>query len=312
MGTTIIQDANNSAYVNAQIAEYNLYSEAMTKLMNIVMKLPEGFDYKTATEEQLHEYLTDEEIETLNYYKSPMHMADLILSDLTSNQTIDESKYNTILSRANYRDLDKPSYIYIYPSSVGNKAKISSFINDFNSAQSSEEERIDKELEDAGEDPTDVTYVVTYSDDLDSAVTELTTLSNTITYILIAVALVSVIVTMILIAIVMYISVQDRTREIGIMRSLGARKLDISNVFNVETLILGLASGLIGVILGFILTYPANAILNVTIGIDSMMRMAIWHPFVLIAGAIIITVISGLIPSVIAAKKDPVIALRTE
>ena len=79
-----------------------------------------------------------------------------------------------------------------------------------------------------------------------------------------------------------------------------------------ETLILGLASGLIGVILGFILTYPANAILNITIGIDSMMRMAIWHPFVLIAGAIIITVISGLIPSVIAAKKDPVIALRTE
>ncbi len=312
LGTTIIKDANDSAYVKAQIAEYNLYSEAMTKLMNIVMKLPDGFDYKTATEEQLQEYLTDEEIETLNYYKSPMHMADLILSDVTNNQTIDESKYNTILSRANYRDLDKPSYIYIYPSSVGNKAKISSFIEDFNSNQAAEEERIDKEREDAGEDPTDVTYVITYSDDLDSAVTELTTLSNTITYILIAVALVSVIVTMILIAIVMYISVQDRTREIGIMRSLGARKLDISNVFNVETLILGLASGLIGVLLGFILTYPANAILNVTIGIDSMMRMAIWHPFVLIAGAIIITVISGLIPSVIAAKKDPVIALRTE
>jgi len=312
LGTTIIKDANESAYVNAQIAEYNLYSEAMTKLMNIVMKLPDGFDYKTATEEQLQEYLTDEEIETLNYYKSPMHMADLILSDVTNNQTIDESKYNTILSRANYRDLDKPSFIYIYPSSVGNKAKISSFIEEFNSNQAAEEERIDKEREDAGEDPTDVTYVITYSDDLDSAVTELTTLSNTITYILIAVALVSVIVTMILIAIVMYISVQDRTREIGIMRSLGARKLDISNVFNVETLILGLASGLIGVLLGFILTYPANAILNVTIGIDSMMRMAIWHPFVLIAGAIIITVISGLIPSVIAAKKDPVIALRTE
>ena len=312
LGTTIINDANDSAYIKDQIAEYNLYSEAMTKLMNIAMKLPEGFDYKTATDEQLHEYLTDEEIDTVNYYKDWHNAAELVLSDLTSNQTIDESKYNTILSRANYRDLDKPSYIYIYPSSVGNKAKISSFINDFNSAQSSEEERIDKELEDAGEDPTDVTYVVTYSDDLDSAVTELTTLSNTITYILIAVALVSVIVTMILIAIVMYISVQDRTREIGIMRSLGARKLDISNVFNVETLILGLASGLIGVILGFILTYPANAILNVTIGIDSMMRMAIWHPFVLIAGAIIITVISGLIPSVIAAKKDPVIALRTE
>ena len=147
---------------------------------------------------------------------------------------------------------------------------------------------------------------------MDSAVTELTDLSNTITYILIAVALVSVIVTMILIAIVMYISVQDRTREIGIMRSLGARKLDISNIFNVETMILGLVSGLLGVLLGFILIYPANLILKATMGVGSMMRMAIWHPFVLVAGAVIITVISGLIPSVLAAKKDPVIALRSE
>ena len=169
-----------------------------------------------------------------------------------------------------------------------------------------------KEAEENGEDEPTVTYIVEYKDDLDSAVTELTQLSNTITYILIAVASVSVLVTMSLIAIVMYISVQDRTREIGIMRSLGARKLDISNVFNVETLILGLASGLIGVLIGFILTYPANAILGASMGVTSMMRMAVWHPFVLIAGAILITVLSGLVPSIIAAKKDPVIALRTE
>ena len=117
---------------------------------------------------------------------------------------------------------------------------------------------------------------------------------------------------MILIAIVMYISVQDRTREIGIMRSLGARKLDISNIFNVETMILGLVSGLLGVLLGFVLIYPANLILKATMGVGSMMRMAIWHPFVLVAGAVFITVLSGLVPSVIAAKKDPVIALRTE
>ena len=173
----------------------------------------------------------------------------------------------------------------------------------------------DKELADAeaaGDPEPTVTYIVEYRDDLDSAVTELTQLSNTITYILIAVASVSVLVTMILIAIVMYISVQDRTREIGIMRSLGARKLDISNVFNVETLLLGLASGLLGVIIGFILTYPANAILGASMGVSSMMRMAGWHPVVLVAGAIFITVLSGLIPSILAAKKDPVIALRTE
>ena len=310
LGTTIIQDANNSAYINAQIESYNNYINKRNAAIALINeKFPNGIDFESI------KTLEDFNTLTADFTQEEKTTAMGIMTtikDITTNQTIDESKYNTILSRANYRDLDKPSYIYIYPNSVDNKSKISSFIDGFNSSQSAEEEKIDKELEDAGEDPSSVTYVVTYSDDLDSAVTELTALSNTITYILIAVALVSVIVTMILIAIVMYISVQDRTREIGIMRSLGARKLDISNVFNVETLLLGLASGLIGVLLGFILIYPANAILNVTIGIDSMMRMAIWHPFVLIAGAIIITVISGLIPSVIAAKKDPVIALRTE
>ena len=299
LSTYIIDDANNSAYVKAQIKAYDDWMAAVEAAKSIELKKEDG------TPKEQSDFTTEE--------KQILAKVAMGIIDVTTKFTsIDNSKYKTILSKANYRDLEQPSYIYIYPSSVKNKEQVSAFVEAFNSNQAAEEKVAEEQAEENGEDAPTTTYVVAYQDDLDSAVTELTDLSNTITYILIAVALVSVIVTMILIAIVMYISVQDRTREIGIMRSLGARKLDISNIFNVETMILGLVSGLLGVLLGFILIYPANLILKATMGVGSMMRMAIWHPFVLVAGAVIITVISGLIPSVLAAKKDPVIALRSE
>ncbi|MBO4694479.1 MAG: ABC transporter ATP-binding protein/permease [Clostridia bacterium] len=299
LSSYIINDANNSAYVKAQIKSYDDWMAAIEAAKGIELTKEDG------TPKEQSDFTTEE--------KQILAKAALGIIDVTTKFTsIDNSKYKTILSRANYRDLEQPSYIYIYPSSVKNKEKVSAFVEAYNTKQASEEKYAEEQAEENGEDAPTTTYVVAYQDDLDSAVTELTDLSNTITYILIAVALVSVIVTMILIAIVMYISVQDRTREIGIMRSLGARKLDISNIFNVETMILGLVSGLLGVLLGFVLIYPANLILKATMGVGSMMRMAIWHPFVLVAGAVFITVLSGLVPSVIAAKKDPVIALRTE
>ncbi len=292
----IINDANTSPYIQDQIRAYEEYVEHQQIREALIARMVEeslGRDDLTSEEQFYYDNLPE-------------------LKDVISNQKIDESKYTQLLNKANYRDLDKPSYIYIYTTSVANKNKVSEFVLDYNTRQKAIEDKELADAEAAGDPEPTVTYVVEYKDDLDSAVTELTQLSNTITYILIAVASVSVLVTMILIAIVMYISVQDRTREIGIMRSLGARKLDISNVFNVETLILGLASGLLGVIIGFILTFPANAILGASMGVNSMMRMAGWHPVVLVAGAIFITVLSGLVPSILAAKKDPVIALRTE
>ena len=299
LSSYIINDANNSAYVKAQIKAYDDWMAAIEAAKSIELKKEDG------TPKEQSDFTTEE--------KQILAKVAMGIIDVTTKFTsIDNSKYKTILSRANYRDLEQPSYIYIYPSSVKNKEQVSAFVEAFNSRQAAEEKVAEEQAEENEEDAPTTTYLVAYQDDLDSAVTELTDLSNTITYILIAVALVSVIVTMILIAIVMYISVQDRTREIGIMRSLGARKLDISNIFNVETMILGLVSGLLGVLLGFVLIYPANLILKATMGVGSMMRMAIWHPFVLVAGAVIITVLSGLIPSVIAAKKDPVIALRSE
>ena len=289
----IINDAINSDYVRAQVNEYNRYINQANEIARIQKKMVD--------ENLLLEELDEDE-------KIIMNNAPAKLKNVLNQQVIEESTYNNLLQKVNYRDLDKPAYIYFYTTSVENKEHVSEFVAKFNAAQKAEEDAI---TEETGFEPT-TTYVVEYKDELDSAVTELTSMTNTITYILIAVAMVSVLVTMILIAIVMYISVQDRTREIGIMRSLGARKLDISNVFNVETLILGFVSGLLGVIVGLIFIFPANAILHSTMGVSGMMKMAVWHPFVLIAGAIFITVLSGLIPSILAAKKDPVIALRTE
>ena len=293
LSSYIINDAIESDYIKAQINEYNRYVNQSNEIERIRKKMQD--------ENLLKEELPEDEQVIINN-------APALLHNVLDGGVIDESKYNNLLQKANYRDLDKPSYIYIYTTSVENKNHVSEFVATFNAAQKAEEDAI---TEETGQEPT-TTYVVEYKDELDSAVTELTSMTNTITYILIAVAMVSVLVTMILIAIVMYISVQDRTREIGIMRSLGARKLDISNVFNVETLILGFVSGLLGVIIGLIFIFPANAILHSTMGVSGMMKMAVWHPFVLIAGAIFITVISGLVPSILAAKKDPVIALRTE
>lgn len=186
------------------------------------------------------------------------------------------------------------------------------FINDFNNNQSAIEEEEARLAEENGEEESTTTYVIEYQDNLDSVVNELNSVVDTITYILVAVACVSVIVTMLLIAIIMYISVQDRTREIGIMRAIGARKSDISNIFNVETMLLGLASGVIGALIAFIVQFPGNLIFTDALNMAPLLQMAWWHPLVLICGAVVITVVSGLIPASMASRKEPVIALRTE
>ncbi len=298
LGTYIINDANNCDFANAQKVAYEDYVAKITAMAEVTAQLEK--DGRTQEE------LTPDE------QKIMMQGLMARLKDLSTGKDLQITKYANLLESVNVRDFEKPAYIYIFPNSIEYKDEISAFLASYNEAQIAEETAAKELAEETGEAPPYVTYVIEYSDDLDSIVNELNGLVNTITYILIAVALVSVLVTMLLIAIVMYISVQDRTREIGILRSLGARKIDISNIFNVETMLLGLASGIIGVVLALILQFPANLIFKSTLGIVGLMKVAWWHAPVLIVGAIIITVISGLIPASIAAKKDPVIALRTE
>ena len=115
-----------------------------------------------------------------------------------------------------------------------------------------------------------------------------------------------------MIGIITYISVLERTKEIGILRAIGASKKDVSRVFNAETLIIGLTSGLIGIAVTILITIPANAVIKVLTGVSNLAGIPFVAGAILVAISVILTVVAGLIPSKIAAKKDPVEALRTE
>ena len=130
--------------------------------------------------------------------------------------------------------------------------------------------------------------------------------------ILAAVAIIAVVVAMLLVAIILYISVQDRTKEIGILRAIGAGKLNVSELFVAETFIIGLVSGLVGILLGYILSFPADALIYKYLQIPHLLYPRIEQAALLVVFSFVTTVISGLVPAMIAAKKDPVIALRTE
>ena len=153
---------------------------------------------------------------------------------------------------------------------------------------------------------------VTYSDMAATMVQLSGSLMDAITYVLIAFSSISLVVSSIMIGIITYISVLERTKEIGILRALGARKKDISRVFNAETFIIGITSGLLGVIIAYLLTFPANSILYNLTELENVARLNPLHAIILIIISVTLTIIGGLIPANIASKKDPVEALRTE
>ena len=142
--------------------------------------------------------------------------------------------------------------------------------------------------------------------------TSVTTIVDIISYVLIAFVSISLIVSSIMIGIITYISVLERTKEIGILRSIGASKKDIARVFNAETFIIGLISGLLGIGVTFLLSIPINMVLKNLVNISNICKLPIVGSITLVIISVVLTVISGLIPSKVASKKDPVIALRTE
>ena len=139
-----------------------------------------------------------------------------------------------------------------------------------------------------------------------------TTIINAISYILMAFVSISLVVSSIMIAIITYISVIERTKEIGILRAIGASKKDVSRVFNAETLIEGLFAGILGIVVTIILNIPINMIIKSITGISNLSKLPMNGAIILVTISIILTFIAGLIPSRMASKKDPVIALRTE
>ncbi|MBQ9704524.1 MAG: FtsX-like permease family protein, partial [Clostridia bacterium] len=184
--------------------------------------------------------------------------------------------------------------ISIYPKDFEAKEEIVDLIAQYNDAQ----EEIDK---------------ITYTDTVALLMSSVTTIINAISYVLIAFVAISLIVSSIMIGIITYISVLERTKEIGILRAIGASKKDISRVFNAETLIVGFAAGAIGIISTLLLNIVINIILYSLTGLATLKAtLPVVGAIVLVLISMGLTLIAGLIPSRVAAKKDPVIALRTE
>ncbi len=205
-----------------------------------------------------------------------------------------ESTYETNLVRIGSLDLDKPQTINLYASSFENKDIIVEAISDYNGS-------------------VDEAQRIAYTDYLGIMMSSITTIINAITYVLIAFVAISLVVSSIMIGVITLISVQERTKEIGILRAIGASKRNVSRMFNAETMIIGFASGLLGVVVTYLLCIPINIILYALTDIANLRAfLPIEAAVILVVISVLLTLISGIIPSRSAAKKDPVVALRTE
>ncbi len=205
-----------------------------------------------------------------------------------------ESSYEENMRLLGYVDLDDPSTINLYASSFENKDIIEEVIADYN-------------------DSVEELSQIHYTDYIGIMLSFITTIINAITYVLIAFVAISLVVSSIMIGVITLISVQERTKEIGILRAIGASKKNVSGMFNAETMIIGFSSGLIGVLMTYLLCIPINAVIHYFTGLPNLSaRLPLGVALVLIIISVLLTLLSGIIPSCSAAKKDPVVALRTE
>ena len=240
------------------------------------------------------------------YYNSSL--ADEVISKNKDSEIVRaqrEAEYNVLTHQAFDENTTKenilgylggdtlPVVIYIYPKDFETKDNITNYLDDYNK----------------GKDEKDI---IQYTD-MAGMISSLSgNIMDAITIVLIAFSSISLIVSSIMIGIITYISVLERTKEIGILRSLGARRKDIKRVFNAETFIIGIFSGFLGVIIAYALTFPVNIIIENLSGLAGVAKLNPVHALILILVSLTLTIIGGAIPANMASKKDPVIALRTE
>jgi len=271
----LINKVNESEIVKAQRA---------TPDINILTGLPfaaEEFDISMLSpEEQAY-------IASLSPEEQKAAIA-AIAASMSKSET-----YETMLIKLGGVDLDSPSGMNIYPKDFESKDAIERVITDYN-------------------DKMGDAYAIKYTDYIGLLLSSVTTIINAITYILIAFVSVSLIVSSIMIGIITYISVLERRKEIGILRSIGASKKDISRVFNAETLIVGFGAGMMGILVTLLVLIPANIILKSLTDIANLAYLPVAGGVTLVIISMVLTLVAGLIPARIAAKKDPVEALRSE
>jgi ABC-type antimicrobial peptide transport system permease subunit len=220
-------------------------------------------------------------------------MEDLMMSMMSSAQYT----YDGNLRKFGYADLNKPATISIYPRDFDSKAEVIKLLDSYN-------EKMRKVDEDK---------VITYTDFVGTLMSSVTTIVDTVSYVLIAFVAISLVVSSIMIGVITYISVLERRKEIGILRAMGASKMNVAQVFNAETIITGFLAGLLGVGISLILLIPGNYLIH-KIGETEAVSAALppLAGIALVFLSVILTLIGGIIPSKTASKQDPVTALRSE
>lgn len=232
--------------------------------------------------------LTNEQMMQL----SSMSQEELMNYMNTYNENINAT-YDSNLTKLGVVDYSTPTKISLYASSFDGKEKLSDLITSYNKKQTK-------------------SNVITYNDFIGTMLSSVTSVVNIISYVLIAFVSVSLIVSSIMIGIITYISVLERTKEIGILRSIGASKKDITRVFNAETFIIGLISGVLGILITLVLNVPISVVVENMTGVSHIAKLPVNGAVFLIFIDLVLTILAGLIPSKIASKKDPVEALRSE
>lgn len=257
------------------------------------------FDSGEFTEEMLNAYMESLPEEERSKMQQSIDMAtgmgmsmDEVLKMFSENIE-GGATYEKNLKLMGVADLSEPTSILIYPKDFEAKETITSKIDNYNSSAEEGDE-------------------ITYTDYIGLLMSSVTTIINAISYILIAFVAISLVVSSIMIGIITYISVLERTKEIGILRAIGASKKDISRVFNAETLIVGFGAGVIGIGVTLLLNIPINIIIKNMTDIGGLSKLPVVGGVTLVIISMLLTFIAGLIPSRLAAKKDPVVALRTE
>ena len=270
----IIERTNNSEIVKEQLAnkEVNIFT-------NTKFEDAKKFDMSNLTMDQ-------------KIAMSQMSQDELaaMIETYTKNAT---ASYEENIKKLGVADLDNPETISIFPKDFDAKEEITAIIDKYNEKKD-EAEKLE------------------YTDIVGIMMSSVSSIVNVISSVLIAFVAISLVVSSIMIAIITYISVIERTKEIGILRAIGASKKDISRVFNAETLIEGLTAGVLGILVTIIINIPANIIIKELTGISHLSKLPTAGAIILIIISVLLTVIAGFIPAKIASKKDPVEALRTE
>ena len=270
-----LENPGTDIFTGAPFKDYELTMDDIGEIRAYIAQMP-------AAQQAMTKNMTDEQLLAMAKKFGAAYMP------ATSESTLEENLFKLGVS-----DPESPSTINIFPVDFASKEKITAIIEDYN-----------KRMGDEG--------AIHYTDYVGLLMSSVTNIINAISYILIAFVAISLVVSSIMIGIITYISVLERTKEIGILRAIGASKRDISRVFNAETLIVGFSAGMIGIGVTLLLNIIINIVIQSLTGIRNAAGLPVLGGLALVLISMLLTFIAGLIPSRIAAKKDPVVALRSE